>query len=63
MSLLVLRVGTTALHHPRALEARFKNPEVVETMEFMSAMGGSQTIILGFLNKPDYSDRASSKLH
>ena len=47
-----------ALNARKELEARFKNnPEVVEeTMEFMSAMGGSQTIILGFLNKPDYSD-------
>lgn len=51
-------LGTTAFSHRKELEARFKNnPEVVEeTMEFMSAMGGSQTIILGFLNKPDYSD-------
>ena len=58
LSYLFSELGTTAFSHRKELEARFKNnPEVVEeTMEFMSAMGGSQTIILGFLNKPDYSD-------
>lgn len=55
---LFSELGTTAFSHRKELEARFKNhPEVVEeTMEFMSAMGGAQTIILGFLNKPDYTD-------
>lgn len=58
LSYLFAELGTTAFSHRKELEARFKNnPEVVEeTMEFMSAMGGSQTIILGFLNKPNYSD-------
>ena len=51
LSYLFSELGTTAFSHRKELEARFKNnPEVVEeTMEFMSAMGGSQTIILGFL--------------
>ena len=58
MAYLFSELGTTAFSHRKELEARFKNhPEVVEeTMEFMSAMGGAQTIILGFLNKPDYSE-------
>ncbi|OKY80408.1 MAG: hypothetical protein BHV62_05895 [Eggerthella sp. 51_9] len=48
LSYLFSELGTTAFSHRKELEARFKNnPEVVEeTMEFMSAMGGSQTIIL-----------------
>lgn len=58
LAYLFSELGTTAFSHRKELEARFKShPEVVEeTMEFMSAMGGAQTIILGFLNKPDYSE-------
>lgn len=58
LSFLFSELGTTAFSHRKELEARFKNhPEVVEeTMEFMSAMGGAQTIILAFLNKSDYSE-------
>ena len=58
LAYLFSELGTTAFSHRKELEARFKNnPEVVEeTMEFMSAMGGATTIILAFLNKPDYSD-------
>ncbi len=58
LSYLFSELGTTAFSHRKELEARFKNhPEVVEeTMEFMSALGGAQTIILAFLNKPDYND-------
>ncbi len=58
LAYLFSELGTTAFSHRKELEARFKDhPEVVEeTMEFMSAMGGAQTIILGFLNKPDYSE-------
>ncbi len=58
LAYLFSELGTTAFSHRKELEARFKgHPEVVEeTMEFMSAMGGASTIILAFLNKPDYSD-------
>lgn len=58
LSFLFSELGTTAFLHRKELEARFKNnPEVVEeTMEFMSAMGGATTIMLAFLNKPNYND-------
>lgn len=58
LSFLFSELGTTAFSERKKLEARFKNhPEVVEeTMEFMKAMGGARTIMLAFLNKPDYSE-------
>lgn len=58
LSFLFSELGTTAFSERKKLEARFKNhPEVVEeTMAFMKAMGGARTIMLAFLNKPDYSE-------
>lgn len=50
-------LGTGAFSHRKRLEERFQNnPEVVEeTMEFMRAMGGAQTLVLAFLYKDTYS--------
>lgn len=58
LSFLFSELGTTAFSERKRLEERFKShPEIVEeTMEFMSAMGGAQTIVLAFLNKPNYSE-------
>ena len=58
LAFLFSELGTTAFSERKRLEARFKDhPEVVEeTMEFMAAMGGAQTIVLAFLNKPMYSE-------
>lgn len=58
LSYLFAEMGTTAFTERKKLEARFKNnPEVIEeTMEFLNAMGGASTIVLAFLNKPDYRD-------
>lgn len=58
LSYLIAEMGTTAFSERKKLEERFKNnPEVVEeTLEFLSALGGARTVLLAFLNKPEYSD-------
>lgn len=58
LAYLFSELGTTAFSERKRLEERFKNnPEIVEeTMEFMKAMGGARTIVLAFLNKPNYSE-------
>lgn len=58
LSFLISAMGTTAFSERKKLEERFKNhPEVVEeTMAFLQGLGGARTIILAFLNKPQYSE-------